>query len=315
MLTMPFAFANLLVVVGTIFLVFFRMKICTSFGLMDVPDERKLHRHNTPLLGGLALALVILPSIAISVWFGDVGAYRNTILLFTIATMSMAFVGLADDRHSLSATARIAIAGAVFGILATADPTFSVRILNFEMLNVRLGVGSWLLSIAFTVLCCVGLVNAVNMADGKNGLVISLCIGWLLILSYFAPPELLFAIVPLCVALTILLILNLRGLLFLGDGGSYGFATAVGLLTIIIYNTSASSADRQLSAEDVMLMLSVPVLDSFRLTYVRIRNGRSPMSADRDHLHHYLQDALGWPQGLVVYLIIALLPAAVVTLL
>ena len=282
---------------------------------MDVPDERKLHRHNTPLLGGLALALVILPSIAISVWFGDVGAYRNTILLFTIATMSMAFVGLADDRHSLSATARIAIAGAVFGVLATADPTFSVRILNFEMLNVRLGVGSWLLSIAFTVLCCVGLVNAVNMADGKNGLVISLCIGWLLILSYFAPPELLFAIVPLCVALTILLILNLRGLLFLGDGGSYGFATAVGLLTIIIYNTSASSADRQLSAEDVMLMLSVPVLDSFRLTYVRIRNGRSPMSADRDHLHHYLQDALGWPQGLVVYLIIALLPAAVVTLL
>lgn len=315
MLVTSFAVANLLVIAGTVFLVFFRTRICTSFGLMDVPDERKLHRHNTPLLGGLALVLVILPSIAISVWFGEVGVYRNTILLFTVATISMAFVGLADDRHSLSATARIVIAGAVFGLLALADPMFSVRILNFEMLNVRLGVGSWLLSIAFTVLCCVGLVNAVNMADGKNGLVISLCIGWLLILSYFAPPELLFAIVPLCVALTILLILNLRGLLFLGDGGSYGFATAVGLLTIIIYNTSASSADRQLSAEDVMLMLSVPVLDSFRLTYVRIRNGRSPMSADRDHLHHYLQDALGWPQGLVVYLIIALLPAAVVTLL
>lgn len=315
MLTTSFAVANLLVIVGTIFLVYFRVKICTLFDLMDVPDERKLHRLNTPLLGGLALALVILPSIAITTWFGEIGTYRNTILLFTFATMSMALVGLADDRHSLSATARIALAGIVFAILFIADPIFSVRILNFEMLHVRLGVGSWLLSIAFTVLCCVGLVNAVNMADGKNGLVISLCIGWLLILSYFAPPELLFAIVPLCVALGILLVLNLRGLLFLGDGGSYGFATAVGLLTIVVYNVSAASRDRQLSAEEVMLMLSVPVLDSFRLTYVRIRNGRSPMSADRDHLHHYLQNALGWPQGLVVYLVIALLPAAVVTLL
>ena len=315
MLTTSFAVANLLVIVGTTFLVYFRVKICTLFDLMDMPDERKLHRLNTPLLGGLALALVILPSIAITTWFGEIGTYRNTILLFTFATMSMALVGLADDRHSLSATARIALAGIVFAILFIADPIFSVRILNFEMLHVRLGVGSWFLSIAFTVLCCVGLVNAVNMADGKNGLVISLCIGWLLILSYFAPPELLFAIVPLCVALGILLVLNLRGLLFLGDGGSYGFATAVGLLTIVVYNVSAASRDRQLSAEEVMLMLSVPVLDSFRLTYVRIRNGRSPMSADRDHLHHYLQNALGWPQGLVVYLVIALLPAAVVTLL
>ena len=315
MLTTPFAVASLFVIVGTTFLVYFRSKICTSFGLMNVPDERKLHLQNTPLLGGLVLVLVILPSIAIAAWFSDVGGYRNTIIFFTLATMSMAFVGLADDRHSLSATARIALAGTVFAILAIADPIFSVRILNFEMLNVRLGVGSWLLSIAFTVLCCVGLVNAVNMADGKNGLVISLCIGWLLILSYFAPPEFLFAIVPLCIALAILLVMNLRGLLFLGDGGSYGFATAVGLLTIIVYNASAASGDRQLSAEDVMLMLSVPVLDSFRLTYVRIRNGRSPMSADRDHLHHYLQNALGWPQGLVVYLVIALLPAAVVTLL
>ena len=315
MLTTSFAVANLLVIVGTTFLVYFRVKICTLFDLMDMPDERKLHRLNTPLLGGLTLALVILPSIAITTWFGEIGTYRNTILLFTFATMSMALVGLADDRHSLSATARIALAGIVFAILFIADPIFSVRILNFEMLHVRLGVGSWFLSIAFTVLCCVGLVNAVNMADGKNGLVISLCIGWLLILSYFAPPELLFAIVPLCVALGILLVLNLRGLLFLGDGGSYGFATAVGLLTIVVYNVSAASRDRQLSAEEVMLMLSVPVLDSFRLTYVRIRNGRSPMSADRDHLHHYLQNALGWPQGLVVYLVIALLPAAVVTLL
>lgn len=307
--------ANLLVLVGTILFCNFRLALCGRLGLLDVPGERKLHRSVTPLAGGLVLTLVVCPSLLLYALFGNVGEYREVLLLFLGATFAMALVGLADDRHSLSATGRIAIAATVFALLAAADPIFDVRLLNFVMFDLQFGVGSWLLSIAFTVLCCVGLVNAVNMADGKNGLVISLCIGWLLILIYHAPSELLCAIVALCVALTVLLIFNLRGLLFLGDGGSYGFATAVGLLTIAVYNVSATNGGRQLAAEEVMLMFSVPVIDSFRLTYVRLRSGRSPMSADRNHLHHHLQNALGWPKGLLVYLAISLLPAAVVTLL
>jgi hypothetical protein len=39
------------------------------------------------------------------------------------------------------------------------------------------------------------------------------------------------------------------------------------------------------------------------------------MSADRDHLHHHLQDKFGWPGGLAVYLVLALLPAALIQVL
>lgn len=69
---------------------------------------------------------------------------------------------------------------------------------------------------------------------------------------------------------------------------------------------------RAITADELMLLFATPVLDSFRLTFIRLRRGQSPMSADRDHLHHHLQDKFGWPVGLIVYLVIALTPAAAV---
>jgi UDP-GlcNAc:undecaprenyl-phosphate GlcNAc-1-phosphate transferase len=100
------------------------------------------------------------------------------------------------------------------------------------------------------------------------------------------------------------------GRLFLGDGGAYAIATAIGLLAIIVYNTPGTDTLRAISADELVVLFVVPVADSFRLTYKRLRQGRSPMSADRDHLHHHLQDRFGWPTGLLVYWIIGLSPAA-----
>jgi UDP-GlcNAc:undecaprenyl-phosphate GlcNAc-1-phosphate transferase len=59
----------------------------------------------------------------------------------------------------------------------------------------------------------------------------------------------------------------------------------------------------------VVLLFLVPVLDSFRLTFVRLARGQSPMAGDRDHLHHHLQNRFGWPNGLYLYLLLALAPA------
>ena len=108
----------------------------------------------------------------------------------------------------------------------------------------------------------------------------------------------------------VLFVFNIRGKLFLGDGGAYAIATAIGLLAIMVYNTPGTHTLRAISADELILLFVVPVADSFRLTYKRLREGRSPMSADRDHLHHHLQDKYGWPFGLVIYLAIALSTAS-----
>jgi UDP-GlcNAc:undecaprenyl-phosphate/decaprenyl-phosphate GlcNAc-1-phosphate transferase len=146
------------------------------------------------------------------------------------------------------------------------------------------------------------------MADGKNGLVIGLCLGWLGLLATRAPAVTLPIFSVVAAAFLVLLLFNLRGKLFLGDGGTYGIATAVALLSVALYNMPGDHSGRLLTADELMLLFAVPVLDSFRLTALRLREGRSPMSPDRNHFHHHLLRWFGWPGGLIVYWICALAP-------
>jgi UDP-GlcNAc:undecaprenyl-phosphate/decaprenyl-phosphate GlcNAc-1-phosphate transferase len=295
--------------VVTLLLCLFSRQICTALGIMDVPDERKLHRRATPLMGGVALELAFIPIAGALILIATPPAWQPSLLIWLASVGTMTLVGLADDRHSLSARDRLFISFLVFGSAPILDAMFNVRVLSFEYFGFELGLGTSWMAVIFTALCCVGLVNAVNMADGKNGLVIGLCLGWTALIALRAPAPILPLIAALAATLVVLLAFNLRGRLFLGDGGAYGLATAIGLLAIMTYNTRGSHAGRAISADELMLLFAVPVLDSFRLTFVRMRRGQSPMAADRDHLHHHLQNWFGWPAGLVVYWILAIAPS------
>lgn len=277
-------------------------RIAAYFNLLDIPDERKKHSTPTPLMGGVVLATSFLPISFMMTVTSASERWLGSLLIWLISVTIMSVIGLADDRHTLSPRARLGLSFLVFGTAAAIDPTFNIRLLDFEAFNFSIGLGTWWFAIVFTVICCVGLVNAVNMADGKNGLVIGLCIGWVIILSFRAPEPLLPYALLLLAVLIVLLIFNLMGLIFLGDGGAYGLACGIGLLAIMIYNSPGDHSLRAISADEVMVLFAVPVIDSFRLTYVRMREGRSPMSPDRNHLHHHLQEKLGWPLGLAFYL-------------
>ena len=302
--------AGIICAIATFFLGLFAKPICAKFGLMDIPDARKQHKITTPLAGGLALTLIIVPLAILLILFATPASSQPTLMVWLGATAAMAILGMADDRHTLAARDRLLVSLLIFASAAVFDPMFNVRVLTFEHPLFELGLGTGFLAIIFTTICGVGLVNAVNMADGKNGLVIGLCIGWLSLLALRAPQPLLPIIFLLVAALFILLVFNLCGRLFLGDGGAYGLATAIGLIAIITYNTKGDHAGRAISADELVLLFAVPVIDSFRLTFARVSRGRSPMAADRDHLHHHLLDLVGWPRGLFVYLFLAIAPPA-----
>ena len=278
--------------------------------LMDVPNARKIHSTPTPLAGGILLLGVFLPAGVFQVLRESSDRWTSSLCIWLACIGAMAIIGIADDRHSLSPRARLVFSFLVFGLAAAIDPTFNVRVLDFEYFGWSVGLGTWWLAVIFTVICCVGLVNAVNMADGKNGLVLGLSLGWLIILYLRAPDALSPLIILLTIVLLFLFLFNMRGKLFLGDGGAYSIACAVGLLSIMVYNSPGAYALRAISAEESVLLFIVPVSDSFRLTYRRLRQGRSPMSADRDHLHHHLQNRFGWPNGLLIYWLVSLAPAA-----
>jgi UDP-GlcNAc:undecaprenyl-phosphate GlcNAc-1-phosphate transferase len=284
------------------------LTIGKRFGLLDVPGDRKKHTDTTPLLGGIAILAAIMPAAFAIIALVAPEAHRDKLLIWIAVVTGMTVIGILDDRHSLSPRVRLLASFAIFGMAAYLEPLFNVRVLDFDSPSFSLGLGTRGIAIAFTILCCVGLVNAINMADGKNGLVIGLCIGWLTLLATRAPENFLPLIVLLIAVLLILLGFNLRGKLFLGDGGAYGLGAAIGVIAVAIYNSPGPHATRAMAAEELMLLFAVPVFDSFRLTFKRLKRGKSPMAADRDHLHHHIQDRFGWPVGLLMYWALALLP-------
>jgi UDP-GlcNAc:undecaprenyl-phosphate GlcNAc-1-phosphate transferase len=173
-------------------------------------------------------------------------------------------------------------------------PEFVVSALDLQGLSFKFELG--LLAIPFSAFCLLAFQNAVNMADGRNGLVGGVAIIWLLALLSYGWHPLTLAIVSLTIGLFIALGANLGGRLFLGDAGTYGIGAFVGLATIWIHRSNIG-----LHTIDVVIMFMIPVLDMARLFVLRLSHGRHPFSADHNHLHHYLDRSIGWTYGRKIY--------------
>lgn len=277
-------------------------------GVVDYPDRlRKLHRAPTPLVGGIACMVPMLAVAALEGWRQPAEAPFFATAAFVTAAFLL--LGLADDRRHVSVTARLLISTLVLTAALAFQPSLALPVLSFgsaEMGSLPLGP----LAGPFALICLLGFQNAVNMADGADGLVIGMGLGWVALMLLHAPPEMTVFLWMLAAALAVTLPFNLRGRLFLGDAGSYALSVLIGLSAIHIYNMSAT-----LSAVSVMMWFLVPVLDCLRLIAKRVSIGRSPFDPDRDHLHHRLASMLP-PRGAVgVYLALALLPGVAAELL
>lgn len=287
-------------------------------GLLDFPDAgggRKRHAHVTPLLGGTAvLPPVILLLFAMSLGFGGVpGQTAGDMAVIGCIVAVLYVLGMTDDRLDLSPRFRLIVGCAAFALGIIMVPALDIQELRFTLATearsaeFTLSLPSYMSGL-FTLVCMVGLLNAVNMADGKNGLVIGLCLLWTAMLFLYAPASLQGVLLLLGAALGAALFFNLKGRFFLGDGGSYGLSALFGTLAIYIYNQPEST----LTAGAVAVWFLMPVLDCLRLMVTRTLKGRSPFSGDRDHLHHHLGYLLGWPNGLLVYWLVAGVPSVVV---
>jgi UDP-GlcNAc:undecaprenyl-phosphate/decaprenyl-phosphate GlcNAc-1-phosphate transferase len=286
--------------------------LALRFGLMDMPDPvggRKRHDIATPLVGGLAVISSTVTILVAVAWIGQgSGGLALHLGWMAFAVGTMFAIGLIDDRFGLSPRLRLVVAVLVFGVAALSAPDLALSYLRFSWLDTPVFLGG--LGVAFTILCLVGLLNAVNMADGKNGVVIGFSLIWTIFLSAYAPPPLMPVLLALGAGLTVIFIFNLKGRLFLGDGGSYGLSCLFGLLFIYVFNFSFD----RLTADMVALWLAVPVLDCIRVMLMRIANKRSPFAGDRDHLHHYLHRTLPWGWGLSLYLGLVFIPGGLAIL-
>ena len=157
-------------------------------------------------------------------------------------------------------------------------------------------------AIAVTTLWIVGMLNSVNFIDGLDGLLAGIAliaVTTLGVISLIDPP-----IQPLVAVLCALLAGSLLGFLpynfhparvFIGTAGVFAVGYALAVLSIM--GTAKVAV--------ALLVLGVPVIDTFWIIIRRVSQGRSPFDADRGHFHHRLLD-LGLPIGRLCCMIYAI---------
>lgn len=289
------------------------IRLGPQLGAIDHPDDaRRLHGRPIPRTGGLAVAIAF-------VGVGAIGLLANQVLQFapplrTVRVPELiglfggvaigAIIGYLDDRLQLRA--RWQFIGQ-FGLAAIA----LLAGIRIDRLPHPLGEGQIVLggseigvaaAVAATTLWVVGMLNSVNFIDGLDGLLTGIALigaATLAVISLTDAP-----IQPFVAILCALLAGSLLGFLpynfhparvFIGTAGVFAVGYALAVLSVL--GTAKVAV--------ALLVLGVPVIDTFWIIIRRVASRRSPFAADRGHFHHRLLD-LGLTHRQAVMLIYAI---------
>jgi UDP-GlcNAc:undecaprenyl-phosphate GlcNAc-1-phosphate transferase len=267
-------------------------RAATRWGIVDRPGTRKVHTIVIPRIGGLAMVLGVLVAALIVIPLD-----ANDRCFLMAAGVLTAF-GAADDRFDLDY--RIKLLGQMIAILIVVLAG-DVQI-HSVTLDERLFLPQWV-SIPLTVFFLVGITNAINLADGLDGLAggtTFLCLGALAIFAH-GSGQIVTAALSLAFAGAILGFLRFNtypASVFMGDAGSQLLGFAVGVLSL----RATQSGTSALSAATPILLLALPILDTLSVMVQRVSEGRSPFSPDKNHIHHKLL-ALGFDHHEAVMII------------
>lgn len=260
------------------------MRLAPHLRLMDMPNERKVHSAPVPLCGGLAIAVGSLTPVLMS------GPLGGNLIISLFAAAIIIVVGAVDDAQPLHWGWRLLAQGVAVSLILFAG----VRFENLPLLG--LDAAPWLLAGPATAFFIVGCTNAVNLADGLDGLAGGLVIPTLLAIALLAHQGEGGTAVLVCAALVGALLGFLRyntypASVFLGDAGS----TFIGFTTAVLAVLLVQQCQPALNPAIVLLLLGVPVLDTLYAVVRRLAARQPPFRADKRHLHHQLL-ALGLTQ-------------------
>jgi UDP-GlcNAc:undecaprenyl-phosphate GlcNAc-1-phosphate transferase len=286
------------------------IRYAERLGAIDVPnDERRIHAKPIPRTGGIAVAAsfvivglfgLALNSVLHIAANTPLNAVRTPEVLALFVGVSVgAFLGYLDDRLELKARWQFIFQFVLAGIAIYF--TISIdRLPNpFGDNQIVLGDAA---AAAATTLWIVGMINSVNFIDGLDGLlagVALIAVATLGIISLVSDP-----IQPVVAVMCGLLAGSLIGFLpynfhparvFIGTAGVFSVGYALAVLSVM------GTAKVALA----LLVLGVPIIDTFWIIVRRLATGRSPFTPDRGHIHHRLLD-LGLSHSQTVLMIYGL---------
>lgn len=263
--------------------------VAMRVGLVDVPDKRKNHHGPIPLVGGVAIFASILAACLVPQLTG-LSLRLPEVLSFVAAGAILVGVGLVDDFVEISPAARF-----VAETVATMIMAFGANVVLLDLGYMSLSGEKLELGVAalpFTIFATVGVINALNMCDGLDGLsgsqaLVSLA-GFGLAVALHGKQADVGLLYVLAGSVVGFLLFNMRlpgrqrASIFLGDAGSMflGFA-----LTFFAISLSQGSGP-VIKPSAALWFIMVPIMDAVAMMLRRIVRGRSPFAPDREHLHH-----------------------------
>lgn len=291
-------------------------RIALRFNILDVaegPGGRKIHEKSTPLLGGLAVLIAFVAALAANMILD-----REYLLLLSGGVI-VALVSLVDDWRGLSARLKLIIQVAVVLALICGGVVL-------ELFPVRT-IWGYALNCLLTVLWIVGITNAMNFADGMDGLAAGLgaVISSFLGITAFQTNQPLMGWIALAMLGSCLGFLpyNFRprgqALIFLGDSGSIFIGFTLAALAV---KGEWSNSNPIVSFAAPLLIFWILIFDMSYITVERIitgkvRNFRGWIEyVGKDHMHHRLFAVLGDRRKVVlfIYLVSATLGISAIAL-
>lgn len=272
------------------------VKVARIKHLYDEPNGRTSHIESTPSLGGMAIFAGFIISIMIFLYIPDI-PYIQYVIAGVIVVF---FIGLKDDVIALSPM--IKFVAQVFAATIVID-LGDIRLHGFYGLFGITDIG-YLGSSFLSIFVIIAIVNAFNLIDGIDGLasgigiLASLVFGtWFYMVGQIQLTIMACALIGALLAFYRFNVYSKKNKIFMGDIGSLMLGFIMAIFAIKFNDISASlgnSPFRVMAAPAVSIaILIVPIFDTIRVSIVRMYHGKSPFSADRRHVHHYLVDLTG----------------------
>ncbi|HMO19001.1 MAG TPA: MraY family glycosyltransferase [Oligoflexia bacterium] len=266
--------------------------------LVDEPESRKIHSKPIASLGGIAIFAGFFMGLCM-LW-PEVS--DGTLSSIVAASLIIFFLGVKDDIVGVSASRKFIAQVIAAGII--------VFKLNLEVTSFYGLFGLYqippALVIVFSMLTIIFIINAFNLIDGVDSLCALfgiLCMATFGLFFFWAGVH-TYAVISFSMlgSLIAFLIYNLPpARIFMGDTGSLLLGLISSILAIKFIEVAGSDRFRDIMLPSsapilAMVILFVPLFDAIRVFTLRLFSGKSPFTAEKNHVHHLLLRR-GWTHG------------------
>ena len=274
--------------------------LAIKFGAVTEIRARDVHIAPTPRWGGLAMWLAMALTLVIANYLPLVHkSFGQDATGIFLSGSFILFLGLLDDRFDLDPITKFAGQALAAGILLI----YGVQILWLPINGITTlptNIGQLL-----TVLFVMVVINAINFIDGLDGLatgIVMICAASFFAFSYLlavinglnragAPSLITAVVIGLCLGF---LPHNFHpAQIFMGDSGAMFLGLLISASAITLTGQVDASAITEENGGTALLplllpftVLAIPLIDFVMAILRRVKAGRSPFSADREHLHH-----------------------------